>query len=107
MPTICTLGQKLWPTGREQTSTHTEADRQTDGQTDRAEKVQNCGPLYRKKNLTIFYFLLKERSDYICGSWLGVSIATSYVTLADFTIYSMFSPMFFLELTYVPFLTRY
>ena len=37
MPKISPLGQKLWPTGREQTHTHTDrqTDRQTDGQTGR------------------------------------------------------------------------
>ena len=38
MPKISTLGQKLWPTGREQTHTHT--DRQT-------EKANTEDPFFR------------------------------------------------------------
>ena len=47
MPKISTLGQKLWPTGREQTDTQT--DRQTDRQT---EKANTEDPFFRK----IFFF---------------------------------------------------
>ena len=58
MPKISTLGQKLWPTGREHTDT------QTDTQT---EKANTEDPFFRKKFFLIFDFLLKERSD-ILGS---------------------------------------
>ena len=51
MPKISTLGQKLWPTGREQT--HTQTDTQTDTQT---EKANTEDPFFRKKFFLIFDF---------------------------------------------------
>ena len=59
MPKISPLGQKLWPTGREQTHTHT--DTQTDRQT---EKVKTEDPFFRKNFFLIFsenYHILKEK----------------------------------------------
>ena len=56
MPKISPLGQKLWPTGREQTHTHTQTDTQT-------EKANTEDPFFRKKFFLIFDFLLEERSD--------------------------------------------
>ena len=50
MPKISTLGQKLWPTGREHTDT------QTDTQT---EKANTEDPFFRKIFFLIFDFLLK------------------------------------------------
>ena len=52
------LGQKLWPTGREQTDTHT--DRQTDRQT---EKANTEDPFFRIFFSSNFRFSSKERSD--------------------------------------------
>ena len=62
MPKISPFGQKLWPTGRGQTDTHThtQTDRQTDRQT---EKANTEDPFFRKKFFLIFDFLFKERSD--------------------------------------------
>ena len=54
MPKISTLGQKLWPTGREQT--HTQTDTQTDTQT---EKANTEDPFFRNFFFLIFDFLLK------------------------------------------------
>ena len=59
MPKISPLGQKLWPTGREQT------DGQTDGQT---EKANTEDPFFVKIFFLIFDFLLKERSDFYVSS---------------------------------------
>ena len=56
MPKISTLGQKLWPTGREQT------DRRTHRRTDRQRKQTLRTPFFEIFFL-IFDFLLKERSD--------------------------------------------
>ena len=47
MPKISTLGQKLWPTGREQTDAHTH--KHTDTQT---EKANTEDPFFR----IFFYF---------------------------------------------------
>ena len=58
MPKISPLGQKLWPTGREQTDGHTHT--RTDGQT---EKANTEDPFFEKIFFLIFDFLLKERSD--------------------------------------------
>ena len=53
MPKISPLGQKLWPTGREHTDTHTQT-----------EKANTEDPFFSKKIFfCIFDFLLKERSD--------------------------------------------
>ena len=49
MPKISTLGQKLWPTGREQTDRQTHTH--TDGQT---EKANTEDPFFSK--FFIFYF---------------------------------------------------
>ena len=62
MPKISTLGQKLWPTGREQTHTHTQTHRQTDRQT---EKANTEDPFFRF--FFILDFLLKERSEKMEG----------------------------------------
>ena len=44
--------------------THTHTHRQTDRQTDRqTEKVNTEDPFFRKKNILIFFFLNKERSE--------------------------------------------
>ena len=59
MPKISPLGQKLWPTGREQTDGHTH--RRTDGQT---EKANTEDPFFENFFL-IFCFLLKERSEKV------------------------------------------
>ena len=56
MPKISTLGQKLWPTGREQTHTHTHTHTHT-------QKANTEDPFFRFFFL-IFDFLLKERSDW-------------------------------------------
>ena len=61
MQKISTLGQKLWPTGREQTDTHT--DTQTDRQTDRQRKQTLRTTIFEKFFFWIF-FLKKERSNY-------------------------------------------
>ena len=50
MPKISTLGQKLWPTGREHTDT------QTDTQT---EKANTEDPFFRKKFFFYFRFSFK------------------------------------------------
>ena len=57
MPKISTLGQKLWPTGREQT------DRQTHRQTDRQTEKANTEDPFFRFFFFIFDFLLKERSE--------------------------------------------
>ena len=51
MPKISPLGQKLWPTGRGQTHTHT--DRQT-------EKANTEDPFFRKKFFFDFRFSFKR-----------------------------------------------
>ena len=45
MPKMSTLGQKLWPTGREHTDTHTNTHTETDTQT---EKANTEDPFLRK-----------------------------------------------------------
>ena len=60
MPKISPLGQKLWPTGRGQTDTHTNTH--TDRQT---EKVNTEDPFFEKKFFLVFDFFLKERSENI------------------------------------------
>ena len=58
MPKISPLGQKLWPTGREQTDGH------TDGHTDRqTEKANTEDPFFEIFFFLIFDFRLKERSE--------------------------------------------
>ena len=54
MPKISTLGQKLWPTGREQTDgrTHRQTHRQT-------EKANTEDPFFRKKFFFDFRFSFK------------------------------------------------
>ena len=56
MPKISTLGQKLWPTGREQTHTHTHTHT-------RRQRKQTLRTPFLEIFFLIFDFLLKERSD--------------------------------------------
>ena len=64
MPKISPLGQKLWPTGREQTDTQTH--RQTDRQTDRQRKQTLRTPFFEKIFLDFgFSFKGAVRLDYI------------------------------------------
>ena len=56
MPKISPLGQKLWPTGREQTDTHTHTDKQT-------EIAKTEGPIDFFGHFFFLIFFIDERSN--------------------------------------------
>ena len=65
MPKISPLGQKLWPTGREQMYTQTQRH---------TEKVNTEDPFFR----FLWYYIISKRSEHILKMSVFKSNATSY-----------------------------